>query len=537
MNARYFLLLAAFSLSGCLHQGVEKPNILIILADDMGYSDLSCMGSEIRTPHIDRIATEGMLFTRFYNAARCCPTRASLLTGLYPHQAGMGDMTEGRVRIDGSHVPSYQGYLNDRSITIAEALKGEGYSTFISGKWHVGDEPEHWPEKRGFDRSFSLISGASNYFNLEPYLDHRQEIVFEEDGTRIDSTGEQWYITDAIGDKALDYLENREKGNPFFLYLAFTAPHWPVQAPEKALEEYRGSYREGWEVFRQRRYDSLLAKGILEGAELSPPFYDRPFLTPDWDTLSREDRIAFDHRMAAYAATISRMDQNVGKVLTFLEKEGTLDNTFVIFLSDNGACKAYIYLVTQWIADRSGPIGSENSFESQGAMWANVSNAPYRLFKTNTTEGGIITPMLVRYPALIDPGTLNRTPAHLIDLFPTILELTDAPFPENRNGRQLIPLPGISLVPLLKDPADATLSDRPLFWEHQGNAAVQQGKWKLVRQHGEPWHLYNIQKDPAELHDRAGQYPGIRSRLAETYGKWARDVGVVPWDSLKLKRE
>lgn len=526
------MLMLLFLCISCNEKGSSLPNVLIIMADDMGYSDLSIMGSEIPTPNIDRIANEGALFTNFYNAARCCPTRASLLTGLYPHAAGMGDMTEGRILKDGTFVESYQGYLAENAATIAAVLRSNGYQTFISGKWHVGDSLEHWPLQHGFDRSFALISGASNYFNIQPYINEEQEIILTLDNQRIEPW-EGYYITDAIGTYAEEFLTGRNKRRPFFLYLPFTAPHWPVQAPEEELARHRGKYMKGWEKLRGERYKKMKINGILTDRHaLSPAYFERPFLTPDWDTLNDEMKSDFDMRMAAYAATITRMDHVVGNVLNSLEAEDELDNTLVVLLSDNGATHAYIYLVTQWIADRSGSIGSETSFDAQGAMWANVSNTPYRLFKARTAEGGIITPMLLRYPPLAKPGTIIREPGHVIDIMPTILDLTGTEYSRDKRGDREAVLPGMSLLPLL-DSVDGG-PDRPLFWEHQGREAVRFGKWKLVHQQGEAWHLYNLHLDPTELNDVSGEYPETVDQLEGLFMSWSEEVGVMPWDQMKL---
>lgn len=530
-----FFSFLMFIFCSCNKGENRPPNVLIILADDMGYSDLSCMGSEIPTPNIDRIAEEGALFTNFYNAARCCPTRASLLTGLYPHQAGMGDMTEGRIRKDGTYLEAYQGYLHDQSVTIAEILQANGYQTFISGKWHVGDASEHWPLQRGFDRSFSLISGASNYFNIKPYINEEQEIVLTRDNERIEPP-EDFYMTDAIGENAIKFLTQRDRKRPFFLYLPFTAPHWPLQAPEEELSLHRGKYLEGWDVLRRERYERMFSMGIIgDEHELSGAYFRDPELTPDWDTLPESEKVKFDMRMAAYAATITRMDLRVGEVLNYLEAEKILNNTLILFLSDNGATDAYIYLATQWIADRSGPIGSEQSFEAQGGKWANVSNTPFRKFKKYTHEGGIITPLLLRYPGKYDAGSLYRQPGHIIDILPTVLDVTGLEYPSERNGKETLSLQGISLLKLTD-----TLTQPPgriLYWEHQNHEAIRNGNWKLVRARGEEWELHDLSDDPTELVDLSETYPGKSDQLLDLYAIWAAEMGVEDLNSLKLTRE
>ncbi|HRR15736.1 MAG TPA: sulfatase-like hydrolase/transferase, partial [Bacteroidales bacterium] len=318
-----------FSAQISAQKSEAKPNIILILADDMGYSDIGCFGSEIKTPNLDRLAQQGLRMTQFYNASRSCPTRASLLTGLYQHQAGIGDM------VSNLGYPSYQGYLNEKCVTIAEVLKMNGYRTYMSGKWHVGSQSEVHPLRRGFDRYFGLIDGAGSYFKPIAYRPNMKPVRWMLDDKDFFPPDTGFYMTDAIGDYALSFIKERDKNEPFFLYMAFTAPHWPLHALPEDIEKYRGKYMMGWDKLREERYNRMLSMGIIDpSVRLSP----RDVRVPQWDTLPEATKKMWDLRMAVYAAMIDRMDQNIGKVISYLEKTGEMDNTLIIFLSDNGGC-------------------------------------------------------------------------------------------------------------------------------------------------------------------------------------------------------
>lgn len=510
----------------------ERPNIIIILADDMGYSDLGCMGSEINTPTLDRLAENGMLMTQFYNAGRCCPTRASLLTGLYPHQAGMGSMTYNLPEL-----PSYQGYLNQNCVTIAEALGGAGYTTLMSGKWHLGDHRPHWPGDRGFDQYFSFINGATSYYNLDQYRPGRAPLEMTLNGEPY-TPGEGFYMTDAISDYATQFIqEQKDSTAPFFLYMAYTAPHWPLHAPESEIAKYRNKYKSGWAKIRQQRYDRMLELGIIDSAwALSPAFPD-PEKVPDWETLSEEEQDLWDLRMATYAAMIDRMDQGIGKVVQQLEAQGELENTLIVFLSDNGGCHEEVY---NWnIAyDQSGKTGGPNSFDAYGFAWANVSNTPFRLFKSLTMEGGISTPLIAHFPKMIEGGQKNNAAGHVTDLMPTCLDLADATYPEEFRGNTITPTPGKSLVPVFKEQRQ-THRDL-IYWEHNDSKAIRKGDWKLVLPAwGGPddWALYDLKADRSELNNLAGQHPEKAEEMRLAFESWADSVGVMPWPEVKKIRK
>lgn len=488
-----------------------RPNVLLILADDMGYSDLGCYGSEIATPSLDRLASRGIRFTQFYNGARCCPTRAALLTGLYAHQAGVGHMVQDR------GAPAYRGRLDGRAVTIAEALRPAGYRTAMSGKWHVGEKRPHWPVDRGFDEFFGLVSGASNYFYLEPGR------TMARNDQPFRPAGDDFYMTDAITDQAVASLDrNRGTGRPFFLYVAYTAPHWPLHALHRDIARYRGRYRGGWEELRRSRHRRMVELGVVDGRwPLSPP--DEK--APEWEEARDPDRE--DLKMAIYAAQVDRMDQGIGRILAKLEEIGAAENTLVMFLSDNGGCAEVI----DQFRNRA-PPGWEDSYQSYGVGWANASNTPFRSFKHWVHEGGIATPFIACWPARIKtPGAITHQVAHLIDVLPTCLEAAGAPLAAAAGGSGAPPLEGRSLLPIFdgreRDPHPA------LFWEHEGNRAVRQGKWKLVARFNGKWELYDLEADRTELTNLAGQHHEKVKELRALHAAWAERCGVLPWEEIR----
>jgi len=533
------LAFAAFSPQG----KTEKPNIVLILADDMGYSDIGCFGSEIHTPNLDRLASQGLRMTHFYNASRSCPTRASLLTGLYQHQAGVGDM------VNDLGYPSYQGYLNDKCVTIAEVLKQNGYSTFMSGKWHVGNIPEVHPLKRGFDRFFGLIEGAGSYFKPIAYRPNMKPVRWMLDDKNFFPPDSGFYFTDAVGDYAVEFLREREATDkPFFLYMAFTAPHWPLHALPEDIDKYRGKYMAGWDKLREERYNRMLSMGILESSTKLSPRDER---SPLWDTLTDEEKKKWDLRMAVYAAMIDRMDQNIGKVVSYLEKTGEINNTLIIFLSDNGGCHESTRSQAQFLKVK-GETGTPDSFDAYEYPWANASNTPFRMFKHWVHEGGIATPFIAYYPKLIKGGRIDTQTAHIIDIMPTIVQLTGAHYPgkivdladvESREilqERNILPMEGTSLVPVFK--GKNLKRKTPLFWEHEGNRAVMDGDWKLVSAYDNgkkefmKWELYNLKEDRSELNDLSEKFPKRTAKMISEYEKWAQRVGVVSREMLDKKK-
>jgi len=506
----------ALGAANCGQRAASRPNFVLIMADDMGFSDIGCYGSDIETPNLDRLAAGGLRFSTFYNAARCCPTRASLLTGLYPHQAGMGGM----VKSD-PDVPRgpYQGYLNNRCVTIAELLKKSGYRTYMSGKWHVGENRPNWPCDRGFDRYFGLISGGANYFDLSKGKREGIERKMARDDERFTPPDSGFYMTDAFSENAVRFLEEHRERSPFFLYLAYTAPHWPLHALPEDIDKYRGRFSRGWQIMRQRRYQRLVDMEIVsEGWPLSPLDEE---VTP-WEKVG--NKVEMELKMAVYAAQIDRMDRGIGRVLDQLERMGAADNTLVMFLSDNGGC----HEGGPWgfdLRENGLPPGGVDSYMSYGRSWANASNTPFRMFKHWVHEGGISTPLIARWPGVVaEPGSVTHQTGHIIDIMATCLDAAGATYPETFQDRPVTPLEGHSLVPVLRG------RDREahpaLFWEHMGNRAVRAGKWKLVARKGEPWELYDLENDRTELDNVAPRYPHRVHEMAARYQTWAEKCGV-----------
>jgi len=494
----------------------SRPNVLLIMADDMGYSDIGCYGGEIRTPNIDRLAAGGLRFSQFYNAARCCPTRASLLTGLYPHQAGMGDM----VKADDTESGPYQGYLNDRCVTIAEVLRGAGYATLMSGKWHVGERRPHWPTDRGFQNYFGLISGAANYFDITRDRTGRAKRQMAFNDQPYSPPKERFYMTDAVTDRAIEFLgSNGSVEKPFFLYVAYTAPHWPLHALPEDIEKYRGKYRNGWDALRKERYERQLAAGLIDRRWAISP---RDKEITAWSEVPNKE--AMDMKMAVYAAQIDRMDQGIGRILAKVESLGKSENTLVFFLSDNGGC----HEGGPWgFDDRNNglPPGSADSYMSYGRSWANASNTPFRLFKHWVHEGGIATPLVVHWPGVVKhPGSITHQVGHIVDIMATVCEAAGVTYPKTFQGRSILPAEGKSLVPVIQGGQRKTHS--ALFWEHEGNRAVRQGKWKLVSVVQGEWELFDLETDRTELNNLVKQYPEKVRELEKLYRNWAARWGV-----------
>ncbi|SHF28596.1 arylsulfatase [Pedobacter caeni] len=500
----------------------SRPNVLIILADDLGFSDIGAFGSEIHTPSLNKLAKEGVIFNQFYNAGRCCPSRASLLTGLYPHQAGIGDMVQDK------GTEAYQGYLSKHSATIAELLKPQGYQTIVSGKWHVGLVPSAFALNRGFDKSFTLQNNGSSYFNSQPLYNDGRTVTFQLNGKELKRQDTSLYLTQAITNFALKSLDEiKDQPNPFFLYVAYNAPHWPIQALPEDIAKYKGRYLSGWDELRQERYKKLRASGILKKEwALSPRFGN----VKEWKRLSAEEKEMWDTRMAIYAAMIDRMDAGIGQILAKIKEIKRDKNTLILFLSDNGGSADE---VKNWnyVTQKNGTPGSVNSIDSYEAPWGNASNTPFRLFKKNTHEGGISSPFIAWYPGLIPSGSLNEEPAHLIDILPGILELTGTRYPLLFKGDSLTALPGRSLLTALK--GEKGNKGRALFWEHEGSRAVREQDWKLVAELNAPWELYNLKTDRTETQDLAGKYPEKVKQLEKKYLEWARSVGVQDWNRIK----
>lgn len=490
-------------------KSAARPNIILILADDMGYSDLGCFGSQIATPHLDQLAGKGARLTQMYNCARCCPSRAALLTGLYPSQTGVGYMHK-----DMGH-PNYQGWLNDRCATIAELLCEKGYRTGMFGKWHVGQKPDHWPTRRGFDTFFGLIPGASSYWKPKPENWYQNQ-------TPLHVGDKTFYATDAITDHAIEFVnQQQDVSSPFFMYLAYTAPHWPLHAWPEDIERYRDQFHDGWDQMRQRRFQRMQDIGILDKRW---PLTPRDEQAPAWEEVPNQGQMQM--RMAIYAAMITRMDANIGRLVQALHRMGIDRNTLILFLSDNGACAE--------IREQQKPDarpGGPDTYVSYGLPWANACNTPFRLFKRYLHEGGISTPMIASWPAAgIDQGLMVNEVSHFIDIMPTCLAAAGVDYPQARGGVELTPLEGRSLLPAMLG-ANRT-REGVLGWEHEESRAVRQGDWKLVTNKANQWELYNLKDDRTEMNNLAHTQARKVELLTKAYDQWAAHTGVVPWNQL-----
>lgn len=502
----------------------EKPNIIVILADDMGYSDLGCYGGEVETPNLNNLAASGLRYRQFYNSARSCPSRAALMTGLYPQQAGMGWMAAADMGR-----PAYHGYLNKECVTIAEVLKSTGYKTYMTGKWHLSSDRqnkgkviEYWPNQRGFDHFFGIVDGASNYYDMTYNVDNNQ---FEspKDGS--------FYFTHAISDTATAYIgRHKYQEQPLFLYVAYTAPHWPLHALQQDIDKYADVYQTGWDKLRTERFQRQQGMGLFhENTNLSL----RDEKIDSWDKLNSQQKQEFAMRMAVYAAQIDAMDQGIGRIIAELKKKGQFDNTVIMFMSDNGACAEFISR-----GNRQTPDGKADTYESYRINWANLSSTPYREYKHFTHEGGIASPLIVHYPDGIKKDINNSFVGeygHFTDIMATCVDLAGASYPTTFRGHSIHPMQGVSLVPNFngnKTGRDFT------FWEHESNIAMRDGKWKIVCKTKENTAfneksvmLYDMEADPTELNDLSGAYPEKRADMYARWMEWAENTDVLPMDS------
>jgi len=508
-----FALLLAFTAAPL--PAAEKPNIIVILVDDMGFSDIGCYGGEIPTPNLDKLAANGLRFTQFYNTGRCCPTRASLLTGLYSHQAGVGGMVQDQ------HLPGYRGHLNDRCVTLGDVLRRAGYLTAASGKWHVGHtDKSMWPLQRGFDRFFGMPEGGGFYFKVRPErtVALGNDVVFSP--TKQPPAG--WYTTDAIHEHGVGFIDEALAAKkPFFLYLAHNAPHFPLQAPAEEIAKFRGKYRAGWDALRTERHRREVELGIVKPAS---PLSPRPAQVAAWEERSEAERDADDERMAIYAAMIWHLDRRIGDLTAHLKERGVLDDTLILFLSDNGGTAEG---GTYGTMKGSAP-GSADSHVLAGQAWATLQNTPFRRYKSENHEGGIATPLIAHWPAGIAArGEWSTQVGHVMDIMPTVVELSGARYPSEAGGKPVEPMEGRSLVKAFHGETGVR---GPLFWEHQGAAAVRDGDLKLVRLGRQgPWELYDLKTDRTELHDLAAAQPEKAKELADKWEAWAERAQVKPY--------
>jgi len=530
---------------------LNPPNIITILADDLGFSDLGCFGGEIDTPHLDALAAGGFRATQFYNTARCCPARASLLTGLYPHQAGVGLM------VYRDYGEGYRGGLNDRCVTFAEVLRESGYRTLMAGKWHAGHEPHARPEVRGFDQFTGIYPHVDSYWKVLPgcdiYRDGKPFIKAGEEPVNPYRPDEPFYSTDFFTDVALDYVDQAVAGpdRPFLLHLCYNAPHFPLEAPDDLIEKYRGRYREGWDKLRKDKLQRMKALGIVGEDQILPrangfacepregfdynPSFDTEVL-PSWVSMNSGEQEELAFRRAIYAGQVEQMDRNIGRLISRLEEHGQLENTLILFMSDNGCSGELGPFGCNWQENRRANYRewrTEGGWAtSQGQCWAGLSNTPLRKFKIFVHEGGIASPFIAHWPAGIrDPGHICRDQVfHLIDIMPTLCEVAGAEYPETFRGIPITPQQGRSMRPFLE--GNGTASERTLFWQHELNAAVRAGSMKLVTSNvrdPDAWELHDLSQDRSESHNIREENPVKAERLTREWMSWAAGTDVLPW--------
>lgn len=538
-RARRVLLGSLLALTAATTHAAPRPNFLIIVADDMGYSDVGAFGSEIATPNLDQLANQGLRLTDFHTAATCSPTRSMLMSGTDNHRAGIANMSE-LLTPEQRGKPGYEGYLNNRVVTVAELLRDAGYHTIISGKWHLGVAPEQDPARRGFENSFALLQAGHNHFGkLDLPPKEMGGVGYTENGKPV-SLPKDFYSSDYFTDKMLEYLRanNRQDGadkRPFFAYLPFSAPHWPLQAPPEVIAKYKGRYDGGWDVLRRERLERQRKLGVLPAnADVS-----MPSTMADWNKLSAEEKQRQSRAMEIYAAMVDRMDWNIGRVIEQLRATGELDNTVIVFFSDNGAEGGNAGHELRMILGRGlepdplEKMGTIDSLVSYGPNWAQASTAPRRLYKAVSTEGGLVTPAIIRYPGFARQGGIDKQFVTVMDIVPTLLELAGTQHPGTRyHDRTVEPLLGKSLVPFLNKTTARVHDDKEAIgWELFGQRAMRRGQWKVTwvsKPNGSAqWELYNLAKDPGERHNVAAQYPGTLRELTGLWDAYAKDMGIV----------
>ena len=526
----------------------EKPNIIVILADDLGFSDLGCFGGEIQTPVLDGMAEKGLRMTQMYNSARSCPSRANLLTGLYPHQTGLGHMEGNRP----AWPRGYSGFRsNSDNVTIAEVLKEAGYFTAMAGKWHLGKTSN--PVQRGFQEYYGLLGGFNSFWNPDVYtrLPKERPLRTYKEG--------KFYATDVITDYAIDFINQADRQKqPLFLYLAYNAPHFPLHAPKEVTDKYMKTYMQGWDKIRDHRWKKICKLGLMQGnPKMSPRgvvpeslFQDEPnYELPAWDSLNKDRQKDLARRMAIFAAMVDIMDRNIGRVLNTLEKNGELDNTFIIFLSDNGACAEWHEFGfdkktgTQYhthIGDELDTMGLPGTYHHYGTGWANVGCTPLTLYKHYAHEGGISTPCIISWGKNVKKeGGIDHQPAQFSDIMATCIELAGTSYPETYQGRKITPAAGMSILPIVEG---RQMPERYIYAEHEGNRMVRKGDWKLVSANckGDEWELYNIKEDRTEQNNLAAKYPEKVEMMEAAYFEWAdkNDVEYFPkvWNTYNKGR-
>jgi len=522
----------------------RRPNIVIILGDDLGFADLGSYGSEIRTPNFDALARDGVRFTNFYTHASSSPTRSMLLTGVDTHLNGLGNMDEWTAP-NQSGVPGYEGYLNNRVVTMPQLLKAAGYHTYMVGKWHMGKAPDQIPAARGFERDFSLLDGAGSYWDMTNFTGASPKSVFTEDGRYLTKLPDDYYATKTYTDKLIGYIDaNRGDGKPFFAYVSHQAPHDPYHLPRDWRNRQVGEYDKGWDAVRQERLKRQVELGIMPaGTELA----ERMWFVPDPTVLAPASRAILGKKMELYAGMVENMDFHVGRLVDHLKKIGEYENTIFVVFGDNGAegsdlfqmiagspgSRDFLFAAINWSQTHPNAWGDPGSYVGYGPMWAQVSMTPFSQYKGWLAEGGIRNALIVSGPAVKRPGgSINHGLMHVADLMPTLLDVAGARYPKTSQGRELPPLIGKSWSPMLAGQADSVRSDQDvLAWEVFGNRAVRQGEWKLrwqFRPYGKgDWELFNVAKDPAERRDLAAQHPDRVKALIAVWDDYVKANNVI----------
>ncbi|WP_426357495.1 arylsulfatase [Pseudocolwellia sp. HL-MZ19] len=514
----------------------EKVNILLIVADDLGFGDIGANGSEISTPNIDALAASGSRFTNFYTQASCSPTRSMLLSGVDNHRNGMGTMSEDLLPHH-KNLPGYRGYLNNEVVTVASLLQDVGYHTYMTGKWHLGYADNQSAHARGFQHTFSLVDGGGNHFNDQGMNAHKSKSTYRRDGKVVNRP--EGYSSDLFTKELKMLIDERKNDkNPFFAYLSFTAPHFPLQAPKKTIDKYEGRYDLGWEVIREQRFKKMKAMGIIPSDAVLETASEE--LTK-WSSLSKEEQKNESKKMAIYAAMIDNLDTNIGVILQYLKDIGEYENTVIMFLSDNGPDpydrserNAYQTLVSKFNYDMSYEnMGASNSYSFLGPNWSQTSNVNQQGYKFLPTQGGIHNPVIMRFPGMLEEGNIMTEFSSILDITPTLLEIAGTTHPKTYyKGRKIYPLNGRSMLPYISGIAKKVYSDdETISFELFGHTSVFMGKWKAVKmrppQGNDKWALYNIKTDLSESHDLSGVYPKILHKLTHAYEKYKIDNGVL----------
>jgi len=532
----------------------KRPNFLLIVADDLGYSDLGSYGGEINTPVLDQLAQQGMRYTNFYVSPTCSVSRSMLLSGTDNHVAGLGNMGELNAPNQMGQ-PGYEGVLNERVVTVASLLRDHGYHTYMAGKWHLGLKPDQIPHARGFERDFSLLVGGASHFNDRWNLEWQiPKAPYTEDGRPVEKLPKDFYSTQAYTDKTIQFIEEgRQDGKPFFAYMAFTAPHGPLHVPDAWLRRYKNRYDEGWDGIRNQRLTRMREQGIVaEGVNTA----DRLYFLPRSTTFAPAARVIQGRKMELYAAMVEYMDDQIGRVFDYLREIGEYDNTVVIFISDNGAegndlrgmvagqlgTLGFLHAMNNFAEDGHNSLGRKGTYTEYGPLWAQVSMAPFRIYKGWTAEGGIRSPLIVSGPGVKGAGELNKQAIlHVMDIAPTLLELAGVQHPSTHNGREVAPMQGKSWMSMLDGKTQSPRSaDDWLGWELFGNRAIRQGDWKISWLH-QPigtwdWQLFNLAEDPGEQYDLSGKFPEKTKALVALWDEYVAMNGVIIGDRSPFER-